>query len=91
MIKIRDAYLNTEDYDFQINRQGIVQLSFGPTHVCMSLDSAYDLQYRLAAFLAYLELKEYPPERDDEDQGVMEGRQTLESLASYRKSKRLDA
>ena len=62
MVKVQDAFMTTDAFNFQVNEDGIVQISFGPTHVCMSLDSAFDLQYRLAAFLAHVELAEYPDE-----------------------------
>ena len=91
MVHVRDAFLDTEDFDFQINSQGVVQLSFGPTHVCMTLDSAYDMQYRLAAFLAHLEVGEYPEEVENEEPRLTQSRQSLKDMASTRKSKRLDA
>ncbi len=91
MIKVRDAISNSNHFDIQINSNGTVQLSFGPAHICMTLDSTYELQYQLAEVLAGLELQEYPTERDDEMQGLFEGRQTLEALASHTKTKRGDS
>ena len=91
MTKASSAFFNSKDIGFKIIQDGIVQVSLGSTHVCMTLDSAFDLQYHLASFLADLELMEYPLEREDEASGIMEGRQTLEALAAYPKGKRLDA
>lgn len=59
MIQAKDAFLDGDEFVFQKHENGVVQLSFGATHICLSLDSAYDLQYSLAAFLAQLELKDY--------------------------------
>ena len=87
MIRIQDAYLSTEDFDFQINKKGIVQLSFGPTHICMTLDSAHALQYRLAEFLAHQELIDYPKDEELAEKHLIESKQNLEYLASYRNSK----
>ncbi len=84
MIRIHDAFLDTEDFDFQINRQGIVQLSFGPTHVCMNLDSAYDLQYQLASFLAHLETKE------NEESNLPEAKTMISHHVAYKRTRGVD-
>ncbi len=87
MIKAREVVLNSSNFGFKINQEGMIQISLGPAHVSMSLDSIYDLQYELAAFLAQVELEEYPREREDEISGIMEGRNVLEALAHYPKAK----
>lgn len=87
MIRIRDAFLKDDDFHFQVNHQGVVQLSFGPTHICMNLDSAYGLQYRLASFLANIELNEYP---EEDDPTLSESRAALESVSSNKRLKRVD-
>jgi hypothetical protein len=91
MIKFQDAYMNADNFNFEMNQDGVVQLSFGPTHVCMSLDAAFDLQYQLAAFLSDIELDDYPNEEECEDLNLTESRKLLEGLSLIRKPRRLDA
>jgi hypothetical protein len=90
MIKIQDAYMNADSFNFDMNQDGVVQLSFGPTHVCMTLDAAFDLQYQLVAFLSEIELDDYPNEEICEDLDLTESRKLLEELSSVRKLRRLD-
>jgi hypothetical protein len=54
-------------------------------NIKMTLDSVHEFQYRLAAFLAKLELQEYPKQYEHH---LSESKQNLEYLASYRKQKK---
>lgn len=71
------------EFNFQVGPGDTVVMSCGPVQVSFSVDAAYDMQYMLAAFLAKMELQEYPRESEEEDLGVFEGRQALESLAYF--------
>ena len=55
MIDLNPPLLDDSTFDFEMNRDGIVQVEFGPTRVRLELDAAYELQYRLAEFLASVE------------------------------------
>lgn len=90
MVSIRDAFHSSGAFDFQVNAQGIVQLSFGPTHICMTLDSAYELQYSLAAFLAELELHDFP-EEPTPGVSLTDSQNNLKDLAAYQRRKQVDA
>jgi hypothetical protein len=82
MFQAHDAFLTPDAFDFRISDAGAVQVSFGPTHICMNLDSAYELQYRLASFLAQIELEDYVGEDHVCDPQMHESRETLVALAS---------
>lgn len=87
MITTRDVFLGSQEFDFEMRQDGLVEVSSSQMRLSMTLPSAYDFQYRLAAFLADLELQEYPIETEKEPLGINEGRQTLEALAFFSKSK----
>lgn len=76
-------FQNGSDLSFKAGPNDTIVMSYGALQVSLSVDSAYDMQYMLAAFLAKLELQEYPREQEEEATGIFEGRQTLESLACF--------
>jgi hypothetical protein len=82
MLHAHDAFLTPDAFDFQMSEGGTVQVSFGPTHICMNLDSAYELQYRLASFLAQIELEDYADEDVEADHQLCESHETLVRLAT---------
>jgi hypothetical protein len=93
MIQVQDAHLTTDAFQLKLLSDGIVQLSFGPTHICMTFDAAYDLQFRLAGFLASSELGEFPPDDEiAEDPRLLESKKNLLHLANFarQKPKKLD-
>jgi hypothetical protein len=55
----RGRFLDTDQFELEMSTNGIVQISMGPAQINISLDSAYELQYSLAEFLARIELSEY--------------------------------
>ena len=92
MVQVKDAFLSTDNFNFEFDQKGIVQLSFGPTHVCMTLDSALDLQYRLAAFLSHLEMKDYDEsEIDDDHLHLEESKNAMMNLCGHHTKKKFDA
>jgi len=91
MIQPQDAFIDTEDFHFQLNHQEVMQLSFGPTRISMSLDSAYELQYQLAAFLADFELGDYVSEKIQKNPHFAESQEALRHLSSQKQLRRLDS
>jgi hypothetical protein len=82
MYPVRDPFLSIEEFKLQVDSAGIVQLGLGPAQVSMTLDSAYNLQYCLAEFLAELELKEYQNNEDmNDDSRLWESQQNLVQLS----------
>lgn len=93
MKKSLTAWNNTESFELNRMNDGSVEIEFGPTTIRLSMDAAYDLQYRLAAFLAHQELGEYPAEHRLEDFSMTESRESLAHLAQVnpRQPRRLDS
>lgn len=95
MPRPHDAFLTTDAFQLALDANGIVDLSFGPTRVAMTVDSAYDLQYRLAAFLAHLELRDSPPGYSctdrPEDSHFSGPLAEPANLADYRAVRKLDS
>lgn len=89
MFPTQEAFMTTESFRFEMPAKDLVNFSFGATQVTMSLDATYDLQYRLASFLAQIELMDYPT---FEDERLAESRAALETFALLpSKGKRLDS
>ncbi|MEO5970128.1 MAG: hypothetical protein ABIQ95_09390 [Bdellovibrionia bacterium] len=91
MSKNRDTFFNTEDLNFQMNYEGLVEMSAGLTHLNMSLDFAYELQFKLATFLANLELKEQEEGEIRKDVPFFESQSLLHHLSSHNELRRLDS
>lgn len=93
MLRAQDAFLDGESFQFRLDPSGIVQLSFGPAHVAMTLDSAYELQQRLAGFLAQQELPDYEETSADpiNDERIQESKACVEFLAGFHRTRRFDA
>jgi len=88
------AWRNTENFELKRLNDGSVEITFGPTTIRLTMDAAYDLQFRLAGFLAHQELEEYPVENRHEDFSMTESRETLLHLAQTRRARqprRLDS
>lgn len=64
MRTMRNIHFDAEDFHLQSPAKDIVNLSFGPTTVSMTLDTALDFQYQLAAFLAKIEMNQLPEAED---------------------------
>jgi hypothetical protein len=89
MSRAKNVYLTTDAFSFGLGDDSVVRMSFGPTQINLSVDAAMDLQYRLAAFLAHLELTEYPPASEDEDPGLTASRENLIDLTTLARPRRL--
>jgi hypothetical protein len=73
----RGTYTTTEEIFFDLLEGDLVRLSCGPVSMHFTMNAAYDLQYRLAGFLAHLESgeREQLPEED-------EGKQFWDNVAT---------
>ncbi|MBL7716661.1 MAG: hypothetical protein JNL01_14450 [Bdellovibrionales bacterium] len=58
MIRTKHLFMNGDGFDIEMNPNGVVQVSFGATHVCMNLEAAMDLRHLLAKFLTEIEVNE---------------------------------
>ena len=85
------ALQDAESFNLRLESEEIVQLSFGATQIAMTLDAAYDLQYRLAGFLAGQDLADYPTEESAEDESVLESKKELMALVHFSDQRRFDA
>lgn len=98
MYPVHDAFMTTDGFRFSMPTKDLVTFSFGATQVTMSLDASYDLQFRLASFLAQLELKDYAVEHRSVDDSLPEDERTAECRAALEafavlptKGRRLDS
>ncbi len=93
MKKDLPTWNDTAKIELERMDDGSVELTFGPTSIRLSMDAAYDLQYRLAGYLAKQELKEYPAENRLEDFSMTESRESLMHLSQTRtrQPRRLDS
>ncbi len=53
------SVLSGDPFSFDIAPEGVVRIAFGASKVDVTLEAAYELQYRLAVFLAAIEAGEY--------------------------------
>ena len=75
----RGYYTTTEEIFFDLLQDDLVRLSCGPVSMHFTLNAAYDLQYRLAGFLAYLENGERSRLEDDESKQAWDNVASLHS------------
>lgn len=71
-----------ESFDVRSADGETVQISFGSSQLRMDLDSAYDLQYRLAEFLAGIELADYAIKSANPSEVDAKFRESYEAIAS---------
>lgn len=82
MAENKNSFLNSEEFTLNLTEEERVELSFGPAQLTMNLDEVYELQYKIAAFLAKLELEYYPTLIDaKKDPALVESRNTLVRLS----------
>lgn len=89
MQQIRNIHLTTDAFELQVDRDDVVQLSFGATKVSMTKKAALDFQYRLAAFIAYLDLAKFPYPEINSAKEREDSKNILKFLASYRSMAKL--
>lgn len=88
MNKSQTVPLNSDNVQIKMNPAGIVEVLFGPLQINIDLDTAYDLQFELATFLAKLELIEYQKEQALLDPQLLKSKSFLETF--YYKKKLAD-
>jgi|GEM_PF-3085403 len=73
-----------QDFEFSHLRDQLVKIRFDDTSVYLSEETAWDVLYEMAAFLAQNDEKDYPQHDDEmDDDRIRESKRTLSLLQAY--------